>query len=684
MRFNYLLLPTLLFMFFGFAALAQPTCEDPIIITEDDFENYAAGDLGLQNPDTWFGGIVTPEITANSGVNAIEIDSDNDLQSTIFLADIVAAEHYIIDVALFIPEGNVGGSINFADSDGPYAVLNIDGDGSGTLETSEGLKAFSFPNDVWFDCYLFLDFENDVALLNINQQFIDSWLLDNTNFTGIVFIEGEAPFYIDDLRVREIPPAESGQYCQTAEVLTEPGTYSVPELSCWGGSLDQGGNGSGFLAYWFSYTPEEDGVLTVSSCEGGADTRGWILSGDCLDLSIVGVNDDQCDIGGGSGNLWASLREAVVTAGTQYFIVWDDAWDTNGFDFELSLNTTDPPAEGQFCQSAQQITPGIYFVEEITGNAAVAGPNINNTTSSTTAYAQAQWYKFIPTVDGYMSISNCEIAGSDTHFFVYTGDCSTLDGLTLVAQDDNGCESTLLTSSLDSIEVVAGTTYYIEWMDRWSDELFEWELGFEATVPAVTVSLQVDMTLETVDPAGVFIAGSFSDFQNLPMEEVSTNIYGIELLLPQNTTQEYKFKNGPDGWENIDTSIGDDCTTGGYGNRFVMVNEDDIMEDAVCFGYCVGCTAVNTEEVLSNKDIKLFPNPVKAGELIQLQWGQPFSASDQTAVLLTDALGRQVQTGVIDRTSQRISISTRGISPGVYQLQIYMGDQSLSRAVVIQ
>jgi hypothetical protein len=98
----------------------------------------------------------------------------------------------------------------------------------------------------------------------------------------------------------------------------------------------------------------------------------------------------------------------------------------------------------------------------------------------------------------------------------------------------------------------------------------------------------------------------------------------------------------------------------------------------------VGCTAVNTEEVLSNKDIKLFPNPVKAGELIQLQWGQPFSASDQTAVLLTDALGRQVQTGVIDRTSQRISISTRGISPGVYQLQIYMGDQSLSRAVVIQ
>jgi hypothetical protein len=69
---------------------------------------------------------------------------------------------------------------------------------------------------------------------------------------------------------------------------------------------------------------------------------------------------------------------------------------------------------------------------------------------------------------------------------VYTGDCSTFEGLNLVAQNDNGCGEGLLTSSLDSIEVTAGETYYIEWIDRWmsgpTDELYIWELGFDAFV----------------------------------------------------------------------------------------------------------------------------------------------------------------------------------------------------------
>lgn len=696
MRNLYLLLPLLLcYTVFTFA---QPTCDEPLVIIEDDIENYATGDITLQSPN-WevlggpnMGAGEVSQDVSNSGAQAVKIGPDSPVSA--FSTGDLTSGHYIFSFAMYVPEGNLAYVSLLENYDGNAGTFNSSANisfgeqGALNLYGETDNKNFSYPADSWFEVYLFMDFDNEIARLTINEQYVDSWSLtanDAANqLNGIYFSDSGMGtfFYIDDLLLREIPAAEMGQYCYTAEALTEPGFYAIPELSCWGASIDQGGNGSGFKGYWFTYSPEEDGVLSIASCGAGVDTRGWIFSGDCQNLKIVGVNDDQCDIG--NGQQWASYREAVVTAGTQYLIMWDDAWEAAESGFELGF-TTDAPEEGEFCQSAQVIGPGDYDIEEITGDAAVAGPNINNTTASTTNYAQSKWYQFQPTVDGLMSISSCELGASDTHFYVYTGDCSSFEGLNLVTQNDNGCGEGTLTSFLDSIEVNAGTVYYIEWMDRWSDDIFQWTLGFEPSSAVSTVTFNVDMQFEDVSPEGVFIAGAFNGWLNTPMaDDDGDEVYSITLTLEQGLTYEYKFKNGPDGWEDIDTSIGDDCTLGGYGNRYVEVTDQDVELNEVCFGYCIDCNVVGTNDLAEHINLQIMPNPVAVMQPLTLT----FDAASQISTMevrLIDALGRVVsQQNIQDVQIGTLTFKTTGLSAGLYQLQVFADGESLTRSVVLK
>ena len=697
MRNLYLLLPLLLYTVFTFA---QPTCDEPFVVIEDDIENYATGDITLQSPN-WevLGGTIgageVSQDVANSGAQSVKIGPNSPVSA--FSTGDLTSSHYILNFSMYVPDGNMAHLYlleNYDANAGTYnssANISFGEEGSLNLYGESNTKAFPYPTDNWFDVYLFVDLDNEIARLTINEQFVDSWSLTANGavnqLNGIYFSDSGTGtfFYIDDLQLREIPPAEMGQYCYTAELLTEPNFYSIPELTCWGASMDQGGNGSGFKGYWFSYTPEEDGILSIASCGAGVDTRGWILSGDCENLKIVGVNDDQCDIGNGTSQ-WATYREAVVTAGTQYFIMWDDAWETAPAGFELGFST-ETPEEGEFCQSAQVIGPGDYDINEITGDAAVAGPNINNTSSSTTNYAQSKWYQFQPTVDGLMSISSCELGASDTHFYVYTGNCSSFESLNLLTQNDNGCGEGTLTSFLDSIEVTAGTVYYIEWMDRWSDDIFQWTLGFEPAVAVSTVTFSVDMESEDIAPEGVFIAGAFNGWTDTPMtDDDGDEVYDITLTLEQGVTYEYKFKNGPDGWENIDTSVGEDCTQEGYGNRFVEVTDQDIELDLVCFGYCVESCFIpgSTNDLAERINLQIMPNPVSITHPLTLT----FDADSQINIMevrLIDALGRLVsQQNIEDVQIGTLTFNTTGLSAGVYQIQILEDGESLTRSVILK
>ncbi len=104
---------------------------------------------------------------------------------------------------------------------------------------------------------------------------------------------------------------------------------------------------------------------------------------------------------------------------------------------------------------------------------------------------------------------------------------------------------------------------------------------------SVNINFRVDMTNETVVAEGVFLAGTFNNFTDTAMINLGDSIWALTLTLIPGDTIEYKFKNGPDGWENISDT---ECTTGGFSNNRLLIvppSHDDL--DIVCFTSCGPC-----------------------------------------------------------------------------------------------
>ena len=131
-----------------------------------------------------------------------------------------------------------------------------------------------------------------------------------------------------------------GATCATALAIT-PGTYTADGPSSGNGASNLCFGGGATHADWYSYTPTADGTIDISACNGGADTRLSVHTGSCGSLTCLTSNDDACDLG--NGGLYASeLTNISVTAGTTYYIEWDDNWSSSGFTWTLSY--TPPPA----------------------------------------------------------------------------------------------------------------------------------------------------------------------------------------------------------------------------------------------------------------------------------------------------------------------------------------------------
>ena len=233
-------------------------------------------------------------------------------------------------------------------------------------------------------------------------------------------------------------------------------------------------------AIWYKYTPPTDGLMTISSCGGGADTRLFLYTGaSCTQLASVGFSDDFCDYDGSGEELAANIAKPVK-AGVSYYFEFDNAWDTADFTFTLSLAAFTPRA-AQICATATTIAPGIIAVDSLFGYATRGDAS------------RANWYKYTPTRNGKIGINTCGNA-TNTRLWVYRGICAAL---VPIADSDDDCFGVFdsVAVSVKDLAVTAGQTYYFEFDDTWENNDFLFIFTFEFANSVVDEKLNQAITL---------------------------------------------------------------------------------------------------------------------------------------------------------------------------------------------
>ncbi len=131
---------------------------------------------------------------------------------------------------------------------------------------------------------------------------------------------------------------------------------------------------------------------------------------------------------------------------------------------------------------------------------------------------------------------------------------------------------------------------------------------------AFQVTFKVDMTNESVDAAGVHIAGSFNDANNdgtidnpypnwdpsvLALTNAGNGIWSITLDLAAGS-YEYKFING-NVWDITEFFPADaPCVQGTFGNRAITVGNANGILSVVCWNECVACGQGCTDPTACN------------------------------------------------------------------------------------
>ena len=197
----------------------------------------------------------------------------------------------------------------------------------------------------------------------------------------------------------------------------------------------------------------------------------------------------------------------------------------------------------------------------------------------------------------------------------------------------------------------------------------------------IALTLTVGTEFIDVDPDGMFIAGEFSGWTNVAMTDNGDETYSVTVSVMQNDTIEYKFKNGPDGWEE---AIPGDCTINGDvgANRFIIVGDMDMSVDEVCFNECVACDLViDVFDPAFAAGIEVMPNPTLGDFATNFRFG----TAKNLNVRLFDAQGRLIterQLQQVTNATERFDLTAQ--PAGVYNLVVSDGTSVSTKRIVRQ
>ena len=130
--------------------------------------------------------------------------------------------------------------------------------------------------------------------------------------------------------------------------------------------------------------------------------------------------------------------------------------------------------------------------------------------------------------------------------------------------------------------------------------------GDNTVVTEVLVTFQVDMSNEDVHPEGLYLAGGDLGQEGFLMNDIGNNVFRVTLTVEPNRTYMYKFRNQPSygTWDGFESGSGlrdGNCNTGQYDDRYVVVEESNLVLDVVTYGSCfheiandvLGCIDIN-------------------------------------------------------------------------------------------
>ena len=171
-------------------------------------------------------------------------------------------------------------------------------------------------------------------------------------------------------------------------------------------------NGPFGRSVWFSFTPPQSGMVTLSTCGSDFDTSFQVYTGTCASNTVVLCSDD---LGPACPNNKASASFLVYSEVT-YLIVVGGYGGASG---NLQIVATMAPPANDQCSGAVALIPGVAATVN-TANATTTNDPVPYCTLT-----QAVWFSFTPSSNGVITI---DTAGSDlgTALAVYEGTCGNL------------------------------------------------------------------------------------------------------------------------------------------------------------------------------------------------------------------------------------------------------------------
>ena len=346
-------------------------------------------------------------------------------------------------------------------------------------------------------------------------------------------------------------PTQANEYLNMATTISD-GTHTVDSISGSGG-LFSGSTG----AAYYEYTAAADGVVNISSCGGGADTRLLVL--DCAS-NLLAFSIDDCD--DGNGNVVASNLDLLLLEGQTIYISWDDAQSADGFDFTVSLNAL-PTVNVTFTVNMEEETvanDGVFFHYDI-NDVPIGNELMTDNGDGTWSYT-------------------IEVTTLDTINYVY---CNGANNFEVVPEE---CAFPNFQGNPVREHVMLGITD-----GALSPVCYE----LCTNCPSVNVSFTVDMSNEMVSPDGVnmvYAGPGVTDVGDVSVVALSDNGDGTwsgTVGLMTGDTIGYAFVNGGVAVENVE-AVPDDCgllNSFGFNIRPLIVEGfEDIDVGVVCFGTC--------------------------------------------------------------------------------------------------